>query len=205
MGLREGRSGLGSVHKGGSSRMTPSTRFRFIATSSGRASACNFFSLGANPGRRSAREIYRKPGMKRSFRLLALLLLRPGCPGDMNASRTVASLAGDIDFLPASAKGVGGQVVVLDDTGGVALCAHVIPVIENPRVVKWISWRSLLTREQCVPACAPLRLGSCPCHGIGLKSAVGTRDQHLLTGTGAKEVANGERFLAVGIFDLDHG
>ncbi len=122
----------------------------------------------------------------------------------MITSRSVTRFTGNIEFLPLCTKGITLEVVVLDHSRRVTFCTHVIPVVENSGPVQRIARRCFFVGEEWIPAGASLRFRCRPCDGKRLQPSPRSVDQNLLAGTGAEEVANRQRLLASGVFDLDH-
>src|SRR5271165_6218023 len=102
-------------------------------------------------------------------------------PCHMVRTGPVARFAGDIDLRPRSRVAVLGKVVILAQVGGVAIGAHVVPVLVAPRPVQRIGTRYLLSGIEMEPALAVVLLAPrIPGHNEGLYSTVGKWDQILL-------------------------
>ena len=91
------------------------------------------------------------PCSVRARRVGAACGLRLG-PGDVPRARTVARLAGHVEVGPGGCIGVGGEVEVLLQIGGVAIGALVIPGLVAPGPVQWVAGLELLARVELEPA-----------------------------------------------------
>jgi hypothetical protein len=118
------------------------------------------------PGGQISREIYQEA--------FASALVGPG-PFLVHRAWPVAGLTGHVDLRPGASIPIGAQIVALAQTGGVALCAHVVPGLVATRPVQLL-W-------EAEPALSALRGGSgIPGDPQRLEAAVREGHQVLLQG-----------------------
>ena len=106
---------------------------------------------------------------------------------DVRGSRAVASLAAHGDFGERCPIAPRGPVVRLDDTGGVAVRAHHVPVMARLGPMQ-----DVVGREPGVLEVEPAATVGVPCHAERLQPSTGERQQDLLQRCGTECVAHVE-------------
>jgi hypothetical protein len=102
-------------------------------------------------------------------------------PGGVIRARPVAGLAADVELRPLRVEGVLRAVVALHEIGGVAVGAHVVPVLLAAGPVQLVAGAQLLLRIEVEPALSALRLGArIPRDGEGLEAATRELEEVLL-------------------------
>ena len=110
-------------------------------------------------------------------------------PGRMGGARAVAGLAGDVDVAPCRGETVGLGIVVLAVARGMAVRAHVVPILVDAGPVdRFAGPRRVVPVhvKPALPAC--LRRAGIPGDPVGLQAAVRHFEQILLQRIGAEGV-----------------
>jgi hypothetical protein len=103
----------------------------------------------------------------------------------------MARLARDINFRPPRLVSVELWIIVALQVGGVALRAHVVPVLIHPSPVERVGVRDPLIGIKVKPALPSCFFGTrIPSNGECLQATVGELDQILLEGFDAKRVCD---------------
>ena len=97
---------------------------------------------------------------QRAIARQAARALRRSRPLDVTRAGPVARLAPDVELEPRGLVPVVGGPIVLEQIGGVAFRAHVVPRLVAPRPVQRIAGPGALGRVQIEPALPALRLGT---------------------------------------------
>ena len=120
------------------------------------------------------------------------LLCRRQRPLDMLRSRTVTGFAAHVDFRPVCRIGLAGQIEVLLQIGGMAICTHEVPVEVEPGPVQLVPGLDVLLGVQVEPALSALRfVPAVPGDTECLHLAAGKLHQVLLQRMNPKGVGDG--------------
>src|SRR5262249_7162970 len=80
---------------------------------------------------------------------------RPG-PFEVSRRRTVTPFATDVDLGPVGLESIGCRLIVLAQTGRMAVRAHEVPVLRGPRPMQLVVMRHALIGIHVKPTLAAL-------------------------------------------------